>query len=103
MLEIDRTFAADNKLLVVHVAMLLPGFVTLAIYGMIYRLWPGLKKAPLAPVQFWIASLGSAGIVVGSYLFATSGSVPLIAVSSIAFILGAALMAWLFIAFSRTA
>jgi hypothetical protein len=123
MLEIDRAYvavallwalvgmllglymgiAADNKLLVTHVAILLPGFVTLAIYGMIYRLWPALKKAPLAPAQFWITVLSSAGIVVGSYFFAISGSVPLVAIASVAMIVGAALMAWLFIAHAREA
>jgi len=39
---------ADNTLLVVHVAMMLTAFVTLAIYGMIYRLWPALAKSRCA-------------------------------------------------------
>jgi hypothetical protein len=90
--------AADNSLKVVHVAMMVVGFTTLAMYGVLYRLWPSLQKAPLARVQFWISTLGAAGIVVGSYFFATSGSVPLVATASIVFIVGAALMAWLFIA-----
>jgi hypothetical protein len=49
--------AADNKLLVVHVAMLLTGFVMLSIYGMIYRFWPTLANSPLATAQFWIPPL----------------------------------------------
>jgi hypothetical protein len=103
LLGLYMGIAADNKLLVTHVAILLPGFVTLAIFGMIYRLWPALKKTPLARVQFWITVLSSAGIVVGSYLFATGGSIPLVAIASIAMIAGAALMAWLFIAQARDA
>jgi hypothetical protein len=103
LLGLYMGIAADNKLLVMHVAMLLPGFVTLAIFGMLYRLWPALKQSPLARVQFWIAVISSAGIVVGSYLYATSGSVPLVALSSIAYIVGAALMAWLFIANTKDA
>lgn len=103
LLGLYMGIAADNKLLVMHVAILLPGFVTLAIFGMIYRLWPALKKPPLARAQFWITVASSAGIVVGSYLFATSGSVPLVAIASIAMIVGAALMAWLFIAHAREA
>jgi len=39
---------ANNQLLIVHIAMLMPGFVVLAIYGFIYRLWPALKESPLA-------------------------------------------------------
>ena len=123
MLEIDRAFvamallwaiagmllglymgiAADNKLLVMHVALMLTGFVTLALYGILYRLWPAMAKSPLARVQFWVSSLSAAGIIVGSYFFATRGSVPLVATSSLIFIGGAALMAWLFIAKARDA
>ena len=44
LLGLYMGIAADNKLLTVHVAMLLSGFVTLAIYGMAYRLWPAMKK-----------------------------------------------------------
>jgi len=118
MLEIDRTYvavallwavigmllglymgiAADNKLLTMHVAIMLPGFVTLAIYGMIYRLWPAIKRARLARAQFWITVLGSAAIVVGSYFYVMSGSIPLVATGSVVMIVGAALMSWLFIA-----
>jgi hypothetical protein len=103
LLGLYMGIAADNKLLVMHVAMMLTGFVTLAIYGMIYRLWPALKKSPLARIQFWIAVLSAAGIIVGSYFFATSGSVPLAAGASVVFIVSAVLMAWLFIAKARDA
>jgi hypothetical protein len=44
--------AADNRLPGVREAMLLQGFVTGAIYGMVFRLWPSMKKAPLARAQF---------------------------------------------------
>ena len=103
LLGLYMGIAADNKLLVMHVAMMLTGFVTLAIYGMLYRLWPALKKSPLARIQFWIAVLSAAGIIVGSYFFATSGSVPLAAGASVVFIVSAVLMAWLFIAKARDA
>jgi len=103
LLGLYMGIAADNKLLTVHVAMLLSGFVTLAIYGMAYRLWPAMKKSPLAPAQFWITAIGAAGVIVGSYFFATSGSVPLVAIASVAMIIGSALMSWLFIARGREA
>jgi hypothetical protein len=98
LLGLYMGIVADNKLLTVHVAMMLSGFVTLAIYGAVYRLWPAMKKSPLAPAQFWITVIGSAGVIVGSYFLATSGSVPLAAIASVAMIVGAALMSWLFIA-----
>jgi hypothetical protein len=43
-------------------------------------------------MQFWVAITGATGIIVGSYFFATSGSIPLIATASVA-----AMMAWLFL------
>jgi len=103
LLGLYMGIAADNKLLVMHVAMMLTGFVTLAIYGILYRLWPALKESPLARIQFWIAVLSAAGIIVGSYFFATSGSVPLVAGASFVFIVSAVLMAWLFIAEAHNA
>jgi hypothetical protein len=123
MLEIDRVYvaiallwavagmllglymgiAADTKLLTVHVAMMLSGFVTLALYGMIYRMWPALKKSPLAPAQFWITVVSVAALIVGSYFLVTTGSIPLAAAASVAMIVGATLMCWLFIARGREA
>ena len=116
MLEIDRRYvlialmlgtagmllglyigvASDHRLLDVHVALMLSGFVTLAIYGFAFRLWPSMKKAALARIQFWTAMVGAVVLIVGSYLFATSGSVPLAAIGSILSTVAAAMMAWLF-------
>jgi hypothetical protein len=88
--------AADSTLIDLHVALLLPGFVTLATYGFVFRLWPGLKESSLALVQFWIAIVGFLLLVPGAYLFAVNGSVPLAALGSIVVILGAVLMLYLF-------
>jgi hypothetical protein len=123
MLEIDRAYVAiallwavagmllglymgiaeDHTLLTVHVAMMLSGFVTLALYGVLYRLWPAMKKSPLALAQFWISAISVAVLIIGSYFLVTRGSIPLAAVGSVAMIVGAALMAWIFIARGREA
>ena len=88
--------ASDKQLQSVHVALLLPGFVTLAIYGAVFRLWPGMKKAPLAQAQFWTAAGGSLLLIIGSYFCATAGSVPLAALGSIVFIIASAMIIWQF-------
>jgi hypothetical protein len=95
--------AGDTTLLSVHVAFLLPGFVTLAIYGFVYRLWPALKKAPLAQAQFWTGVVGALLLIVGSYFYAVSRSVPLAAIGSVVAIVASALMAWLFWTHGREA
>ncbi len=88
----------NNKFLDVHVAMLLTGFVMLTIYGAIYRLWPELKSAGLAKAQFWIALLGSVGMVAGAIQLDASGgmAITFAVIGSTVTILGAVLMAWLF-------
>jgi hypothetical protein len=83
--------------------MMTSGFVMLALYGMVYRLWPALKKSPLAPAQFWITVVGVAALIIGSYFLVTTGSVPVAAIGSVAMIVGGALMVWLFITRGREA
>jgi len=103
LLGLYMGIAADNTLLTVHVGLMLSGFVTLGIYGMLYQLWPAMKKSPMARVQFWLAIVGVAGLIVGAYFFAVHGSVPLAVIGSVILILAALLMAWLFVTASHEA
>jgi hypothetical protein len=117
MAQIDRTFVAialvylilgmllgfymgassDNSFLDAHVAMLMGGFVLLTIYGLTYRLWPAMKESPLAKVQFWIANIGAIGIVAGAVQMVLGGGIITVAAGSALAIVGAVLMAWLFV------
>jgi hypothetical protein len=96
LLGLYMGLAEDRRLLSVHVALMLSGFVTLAIYGFAFRLWPSMKKAALAPVQFGTAMVGTFLLIGGTYFFATSGSVGLAAIGSILVIAAGAMMVWLF-------
>ena len=88
--------SGDNKYLTVHVAILLGGFVVLTFYGVIYRLWPALKRGTLVRAQFWIALLGALTVAVGAALIANQMGVAVAAVGSAFAILGAVLMLWIF-------
>jgi hypothetical protein len=88
--------AENNQLLSVHVVLVLLGFVTLAIYGFMFRLWPAMKQGTLAAVQFWLAVVATVGMVVGSYQLVVSRSVVIIAPASALAIVAAVLLAWLF-------
>ena len=90
--------AAANDLSVrdTHIALMLPGFVVLTLYGVLYRLWPAMKDSGLAMAQFWIALTGSFGLVIGAYLIGIGAGIVAAAIASILTIIGAALMAWLF-------
>ena len=88
--------SGDNRFLDVHVAMLLPGFVVLTLYGALYRLWPSLKAQSLAKIQFWIANLGVLGIVGGAAQIVFGGGIVIAAAGATLVIIGAVLMAFLF-------
>jgi hypothetical protein len=88
----------SHQYLALHTTMLLPGFVVLAIYGALYRLWPAMKETALAKAQFWFAILATFGEVVGSYQFVKTGSTEptLLMLSSVLALFGGLMMVWLF-------
>jgi hypothetical protein len=88
--------AGENQYRPVHVAFVLPGFAVLAIYGMIFRLWPAMKEGGLAALQFWLGTLSAIAIIVGSYQFTMSGAVAVVALGSIGAIVAAALFLFMF-------
>ncbi len=79
-----------------HVALVLPGFVVLTLYGVIYRLWPVLKDSALAKAQFWCAAIGAFGLVIAAYMIAIGAGIVAAVIASLLTIVGAMLMAWLF-------
>jgi hypothetical protein len=86
----------DLKLLQVHVAILMGGFVVITTYGVLYRLWPAMKTSGLAKLQFWIAVASSVGITAGTLQRALDGGVALVGAFSVLAIIGAALMGLIF-------
>ena len=86
----------DMKWRSVHVGIVLIGFVTLAIFGVLFRLWPAMKQGVLAMAQFWLTVIGLAGVIVGTMQQTLNGSIALLAAGSAVMIVGALLLAWLF-------
>jgi hypothetical protein len=83
-------------LLGVHVTMLVPGFLTLAVYGVIYRLWPELKASKLAAAQFWCVAVSLLFMVIGSWHMSAAGSIAIVAPASALGIVAAILLAVIF-------
>ena len=79
-----------------HVAMVLPGFVVLTLYGVLYRNWPVMKESGLSMAQFWFAVTGSFGLVIAAYMISIGAGILAAVIASILTITGAALLAWLF-------
>jgi hypothetical protein len=87
---------ADSTWRLVHITLVLPGFVTMAIFATIFRLWPTMKRGTLASAQFWITFTGLVAIVAGEVQRTLSGSVLVLALGSAVMIAGTLLLAWLF-------
>jgi len=87
---------SDLKLRTVHVTIVLVGFVTLSLFGFLYRLWPAMKTGALAAAQFWLSVVGVLGILVGTYQYVTTGAIAIVASASVLMIIGTILLAWLF-------
>jgi hypothetical protein len=96
MLGFYMGMRADNTWRAVHIAIVLVGFVTLAIYGALFRLWPMMKRGALARVQFWLTVVGLAGILTGGVQQTLTGGVALLASGSAVMIAGSLLLGWLF-------
>ena len=87
---------ADNTWRAVHIAIVLVGFVTLAIYRALFRLWPTMKRGALARVQLWLRLVGLAGVLAGGVQQMLNGGVAVLATGSAVMIAGTLLLGWLF-------
>ena len=86
----------DMKWRTVHIIIVLVGFVTLGMFGALFRLWPAMKVGALAAAQFYLTVIATAGIIVGSILQVQNGSIVVLAASSAVMIAATLLLAWLF-------
>ncbi len=96
LLGLQMGISGSNRYLMVHVAMLLGGFVVLSIYGAIYRLWPALKEAPIARIQFWFAAIGTLITTIGAGMIVNDMGVSVALLGSIFEIVGAVLLTSIF-------
>ena len=96
LLGLYMGLTSNLQLRSVHITIILVGFVTLAMFGFMYRLWPAMKTGALATVQFWLGIVGVLGIVVGTYQYVTTGGIAIVAPASTLFILATILLGWLF-------
>lgn len=57
-----------------HAHINLVGWATLALYGVVYRVWPALAERRLALAQFWTAATGTPLLVAGMFIFERLGT-----------------------------
>jgi hypothetical protein len=58
----------DHTLMPVHAHINLLGFTLMTIFGLAYRLIPGLAGTWMAPAQFWLHQAGALCLLIGLYL-----------------------------------
>ena len=87
-----------NKSVHVHINLL--GWVSMAVMGVAYQVFPGMGRSALAKAHFWLHNLGLPVMMTGLYglMHAWPNAEPLIGIGSLAVALGFgafALNAWL--------
>jgi hypothetical protein len=84
----------DHTLAPAHAHNNLVGWVTMALYGVYYKLVPAAGRSRVAAVHFWLALAGAVTIGLGIAM-AAQGQTLLVQISSLAVILGMILFAYI--------
>ena len=62
-------FAQESYLGQVHAHINLVGWVTLALFGVFYHIYPTVSESTLAAIHFWTANLSVLALNIGLWLF----------------------------------
>ena len=79
----------------VHAHLLLLGWASLALAGLVYHLYPAAAATRLARIHFWLHNLGLPGFMIGLgvMLTGTESFMPFVAFSASAVLIGLAIFA----------
>jgi len=75
----------------VHAHINLVGFAAHSVFGLVYKVWPGLKEGTAAMAQFWLFVVGSPLLMLGIAIAIKTNNSSLAIVGSILVCLGALL------------
>jgi cbb3-type cytochrome oxidase subunit 1 len=80
-----------------HAHLNLLGWVSMAIFGLVYRAFPSLAEGALPKAHFWIMNIGVIGMIAGLFMMFSGHMefVPLSAASSIVVLIGMLLFAFI--------
>ena len=79
----------DLQLVAVHTHLNLVGWASLALFGVIYRLYPELAASRLARAQFWLSAPSALVFPVGIYLAQAHQMHAVVIATSLLWLLGA--------------
>ena len=89
-LGLGMGIAQNFALVPVHTHLLLLGWASLALAGLVYHLYPAAAATRLARVHFWLHNLGLPAfmLTLGLYLLGGAPLVPVVAVTAIVVLVG---------------
>lgn len=96
-LGIGMGLSGNHQLFPAHAHINLVGWVSFALYGLIYRQFPAAAASPLARWHFWLANAGALVLVIG-ITGINSGNenfVPLAGTGAVITLLGALVFGWI--------
>jgi len=95
LLGLGMGIAQNFALVPVHAHLLLLGWASLALAGVVYHLYPAASTTRLARIHFWLHNLGLPVFMValGLVLTGREAIVPVVVVSAIAVLIGLAIFA----------
>jgi cbb3-type cytochrome oxidase subunit 1 len=64
-LGIFMAMSDDHSQMPTHAHMNLMGWASMALYAVVYRVWPETARSPLAAWHFWLANLGTLVLSIG--------------------------------------
>jgi hypothetical protein len=79
----------DLQLVAVHTHVNLVGWTSLALFGVVYRLYPELGASRLARIQFWLSAPSALVFPVGIYLAQAHQIHTVVIATSLLWLLGA--------------
>ena len=67
LLGIAMGISEDHSQMPTHAHLNLVGWVSMAIYALVYRQWPAAAQSKLALIHFWVANAGAILLNLGVY------------------------------------
>ncbi|MCM3729916.1 cytochrome-c oxidase [Neobacillus cucumis] len=82
--------AHDFRLTSTHAHINLLGWVSTALFGIIYSIYPFAASTKLAKIHFWLHNIGLPVMVIGLVLesFGVSAALPIMIIGSLAVVIG---------------
>jgi hypothetical protein len=88
-LGLHMGMSKDHSQMPTHAHLLVVGWVSFAMFGIFYQLFPSAASSMLAKVQFWLAQVSLIALIVGLFLIFSGNEAadPVAGVSSIGLLL----------------